>query len=133
MSLDREDAERIARELIAEIGSKWEDTSRIVCVKDQHDAYIFVFALPPAPLMRNGVLIERPAAFSTFHFDPLAEATEIVARCDFDLGLMADGTTKDTHLRQNAKERINEMLLSAADIFSDAMWEARITAETLLV
>ena len=74
--------------------------------------------------MQNGLLVDRPAAFSTFHFDPLAEATEIVARCDFE-------KAKNTFLRQNAKERIEQMLRSAGDIFSDAMWEARITSETL--
>ena len=49
MTIDRKDAESLARELIKEIASEWIDSPSTVCVKDQHGAYIFVFPLPPAP------------------------------------------------------------------------------------
>jgi hypothetical protein len=130
MTIDHKDAERIARELIAEIASGWKKTSNCRCKKEK-GSYNFIFTLPPAIVIRNARAVERPDAISTFHFNPLAEATEIVANCRLELASLGDPIMADHIVRENAKERIHQMLISAPVVFIDSTWQARIIAETL--
>lgn len=131
MPTDPKDAESIAREIIAEIASTWTNTRHCRCKKEK-GSYIFVYTLPPAIVVRNARAVERPNAISTFHFNPLAEATEMVANCRVRLASYSDPSVANHTIRDNAKERILQMLTSAIDVFIDSTWHARIVAETLV-
>jgi hypothetical protein len=133
MNFVLKDAESIARELLAEIASEWIDTPTTRCVEED-GSYIFVFTLPPAKVISDGRVVKRPAAISTFHFNPLAEATEIVRGSDlrFPTGVGIDNAgMSESVLREITKPKILQMLRSASDVFTDAMWQARIIADTL--
>lgn len=66
MPLDYKDAERIARDLIAEIASEWVDTPSAHCVQE-NDSYVFILNLQPSRVVRHARLVERPASDSTLH------------------------------------------------------------------
>jgi hypothetical protein len=129
MTIDDKDAERIARELIAEIASEWIDTPGARLLQ-QDGSYIFEFILAPTEIVRYTRIVERPAAISTFHFNPLAEAAEIV----FDIALksdLVDTPLSPANLRLDAKQQIHHMLLITPRLYMDAMWQARIIANTV--
>jgi hypothetical protein len=134
MTIDGKDAERIAKDLIREIASEWVNTPTARCI-EENGTHIFEFTLQPGTVIRYARQVERPIATSIFRFDPLAEATEIVMSVAFTYLLHMnppiDMTMTDLILRNNAKPRINQMLISAPDVLRDAMWQARIIGETL--
>jgi hypothetical protein len=131
MTIDGKEAERIAKDLIGEIASEWTDAPNARCV-DEDGEHIFIYTLPPVRIVRDDLLVERPAAISTFHFNPLAEATEIVISIDSKLGIGIDNLgMRDYLTRRDAKHQIRQMLIAAPQIFGDAPWHARIIAEAL--
>jgi hypothetical protein len=129
--VDDKDAERIAKDLISEIASEWIDTPAICCLQE-NDSYIFEFVLQPSEVIRYARVIERPKAPSVFRFNPLAEATEIVSSVAFGLhsSIADNARMAEAIIHDNAKTQINHMLKSAPDVFTDAMWQARIIGET---
>jgi len=129
MIIDGKGAERIAKDLIREIASEWVNTPITRCV-EENGSYIFECTLEPGLVIRYARKVERPIAPSVFRFDPLAEATEIVIDCAFTLEQRAP-TMTELIIRINAKPRIRQMVVSAPDVFTDAMWQARIVGDTL--
>lgn len=127
---DEKDAEGIAGDLIAEIASEWKDRSEAYHV-EKDGKHFFVFTLQPSRVIRYAHVVERPASDSIFHFNPLAEATEIVMSCAFKIENSVDASMREDLIRMHAKTYIKQMLTSAPDVFRDAMWQARIVAETL--
>jgi hypothetical protein len=131
MPLDYKDAEGIARELIAKIASEWKDTpnNRVVL---ENDSYVFILTLQESNELRL-TTVDPNSPPSIVHFNPLAEAIEIVA-------LIADEvepSSKDSELfhsiiRLNAESRIRQMLFAAPGLFSDALWQLRIISNALV-
>lgn len=130
MKIDEKDAERLARDLIGEIAAEWENKPDAYHVEKDGE-HIFVFTLQPAKITRDGRTIERPASTSVIHFNPLAEATEIVVSLASNLEESVDKTIVDYVLPRDSKHLIRQMLVSAPGVFRDATWQARIVAETL--
>jgi hypothetical protein len=132
MDIDDKDAEQIARSLLCEIAFGWEDTPAIRCLKE-NDAYIFEYTLQPSAIYRYAHLVKRPTSPSVFRFNPLAEATEIVISAAETLNpdLANDARIAQIAIPNIARSRIMQMLISAPDVFTDAMWQARIIGETI--
>jgi len=63
MRIDAKDAERIARELIAEIVNEWQSVKGTEIVLDG-DTYLFQFSLEPTEIYRYAHRVERPASNS---------------------------------------------------------------------
>src|SRR4051812_19667898 len=76
---DRAKAQRIARELIAEIGSVWPESAASRCVV-QNGFHVFEFTLRPPRYSRLHVPTadEALSPDSTVRFNPFPQATEIV-------------------------------------------------------
>lgn len=131
MYLDHKEAERIARELLAKIASEWKDTERNRCVTE-NGSYIFVLTLEPSRDARlTSFDLDTPP--SILHFNPLNEATEIVALTALDAQRATDDKEKfDFFIRYYAEGRIAQMVLAAPDIFSDAMWQLGIISTTVV-
>jgi hypothetical protein len=133
MTIDGKEAERIARDLIHEIASEWKDTPSTRCVEES-DSFVFEFTVQPSQIIRYAHGVERPHSPSVFCFNPLAEATEIVNDCAEKLTQQVsttDPTTLEHLIIANAGPRIYQMLRLAPTVFEDAMWQARIIADTL--
>jgi hypothetical protein len=131
MSIDRNDAERIASDLVAEIAAEWTDTPTARCIQETN-SFIFEFTLAPAEIVEHAHVVRRPASTSIFRFNPLAEATEIVLSCSRQLNQsVGESLIREDIIRDNAKPRIVQMLISAPDVFTDATWIARLVGHTL--
>lgn len=130
MTIEGKEAERIAKDLIGEIASEWVDTPAARCV-EENGSHTFVYTLLPVRIVRDDRLVERPAAISTFHFNPLAEATQIVMKCASLTEHVEYADMRDFLIRRDAKHLIRQMLIAAPQIFGDAPWQARIIAEAL--
>ena len=129
--LEYKEAERIGRELLSKIASEWKDTERNRCVLE-NGSYIFVLTLKPSHDLRlTSFDLDTPP--SILHFNPLTEATEIVALCANE-GAKAtkDAVMLDVIIRSNAESRIHQMLVAAPDILSDALWQLGIFSTTLV-
>jgi hypothetical protein len=125
------DYKSIARELIAEIASKWTDTPSNRCVLE-NGSYIFVLTLEPNNDLRLTSFDPNVPA-SILYFNPLIEATEIVALCANDAAdATEDAEMLDSIIRSNAETRIGQMLLAAPDIFSDALFQLRVISTTFV-
>src|ERR1051325_2028562 len=124
--VDQTDAERIARELLSKIASQWTNTERNKC-RLENGSYIFVLTLEPTNDLRlTSFDLNTPP--SILHFNPLMEATEIVALCANESARSTkDEAMLDGIIRSNAETRIHKMLLTAPDIFSDALWQLGIS------
>jgi len=127
---DRYNAQRVARELITEIASEWQDTPVSRCVKESH-RHVFEFTLKPSLYSRFTAPLTD--ANSLVRFDPFSAATRIVA-ATFEglrklhvMGIMTD-KERDYTARHNAKLEILEMIKIAPDLFSDAVWQAQLIA-----
>lgn len=131
MYLDHKEAERIARELLAKIASEWKDTERNRSVLE-NGSYIFVLTLEPSRDARlTGFDLDTPP--SILHFNPLMEATEIVALTALDAQRATNDEERfDFFVRSHAERRIAQMVLAAPDIFSDAMWQLGIISTTVV-
>lgn len=55
MPIDRKEAERLARDLIAQVASEWEMTPLTHCI-EENGAHIFVFTLAPGGMTHDGQL-----------------------------------------------------------------------------
>ncbi len=132
MDIDDKDAEQIAKDLISELAPDWEETPIVRIIKE-NDSYIFEFTLQPRAIYRYAHLVKRPTSPSIFRFNPLAEATEIVISTAFTLNpdLASDARIAQIAIRNIARRQIIQMLMSASDVFTDAMWQARIIGETI--
>jgi len=133
MEIDSKTAETIARELLRKIASEWQDVPNIHCAIEKGDP-IFVLTLEPGEIVRYARRVERPFANSTFHFNPLAEATEIVISCasHLDEREVPYSEIREHAIRDSSESRIRQMIFSAPKIFQDAMWHARVVGETLV-
>ncbi len=131
MTIDRKDAENLARELIKEIASEWEDTPNNKCVLE-NGSYVFILTLQESDDLRF-TRVDPNSPPSIVHFNPLAEAIEIVALVANEV----EPSSKDSELfhsiiRSNVESRIRQMLLSAPDVFSDGLWQLRIISNALV-
>lgn len=132
MNIDDKDAERLAKELIGEIAPDWAETPTVRVIKE-NGSYIFEYTLQPSKVVRYARVVERPKSPSVFRFNPLAEATEIVISTASTLNpnLTNNARIAQIAIRNIARSRIIQMLISASDVFTDAMWQARIIGETI--
>lgn len=132
MNIDNKDAERLAKDLISEIAPDWGETPTVRVIKE-NDSYIFEYTLQPGKVVRSARVVERPNAPSVFRFNPLAEATEIVISTAFTMNMALASNPKIAQIaiRNIARSRIIQMLISASDVFTDAMWQARMIGETI--
>jgi hypothetical protein len=132
MTIDGKEAERIAKDLIREIASEWKDTPSARCTEED-GFYVFEFTVQPSQIIRYARGVERPHSPSVFRFNPLAEATEIVIDCATQLTQQVSTSDSMTLVLiiSNARPRIYQMLRLAPTVFEDAMWQARIIADTL--
>jgi len=132
--IERNDAERLARDLIKEIASEWETNLFTTCYEENGE-YIFLFTLVPGDLEQAvGNVVKRPRAPSGLQFNPLAEVTEIVIGCFRDL---EDKSITDEEFRRvlafdNAMRWTLRMLDITIPVFQDAMWQSRTIAHTLI-
>lgn len=132
MSIGSAEAQRIARDLIAEIRSEWVKTPHVRWV--QQDGYhLLEVEIENVPYARfvKGPLDEGRDANSFVRFNPLSQAVDLVIESDRRTQSI-DSSLKDSLLRSNAKARIVRMLKSVLPVFSDAIWQARIIGETLV-
>jgi hypothetical protein len=130
MPLDYKDAEGTARELIAKIASEWKDTPNNRCVLE-NGSYVFILTLQASNDLRF-TRVDPNSPPSILHFNPLAEAIEIVALVANEV----EPTSKDSELfhsiiRFNVESRIKQMLFAAPGLFSDALWQLRIISNAL--
>lgn len=125
MSLDYKDAEGIARELIAKIASEWKESPKNRCLLE-NGCHVFILTLQASNDLRlTRVGPDSPP--SILHFNPLAEATEIVAIVAHEVEPSSkDAELLDFIIRSNAESRIKQMLLDAPGVFSDALLQLRI-------
>lgn len=131
MPLDYKDAERIARELIAKIASDWKDTPRNRCVLE-NDSHVFILTLQTSNDLRF-TRVDPKSPPSILHFNPLAEATEIVALTANELEpTLKDSDLLDDSIRSNSESRIRQMLRAAPGVFSDGLWQLRIISNALV-
>lgn len=130
MPLDYKDAERIARELIAKIASDWTDTPNNKLVLE-NDSYVFILTLQTSNDLRL-TRFDPNSPPSILHFNPLVEATEIVAIVANEVASIKEPIILDSIIRSNAESRIRQMLHAAPDVFSDALWQLRIISNALV-
>jgi hypothetical protein len=138
-SIDRVNAQWIARALIAEIASGWSDTPIAHCIqKDEYHVFEFVIEPPRySRLVRDPDVTEpRTSADSVVIFNPFPEATEIVREALEKLRVLhAMGVIDDAEFdyvaRRDAKAEIRQMINVAPDLFKDSIWQARLIGGTV--
>jgi hypothetical protein len=133
MPIERKDAENLARDLIREIASEWEQTLFTTCYEENGN-YIFLFTIVPGDLEQDGSKIDRPIAPSGFQLNPLAEVTEIIIACFLELENKSIGDEEFRRILayDNARRWTLRMLDITIPVFQDAMWQSRMIAHTLI-
>ena len=133
---DRANAQRIARELIAEIGSVWPEADASRCVV-QSGFHVFEFTLHPSRHSRLLVPTadEAVSPDSTVRFNPFPQATEIVLEVlsvTHALQRVKHITEaeRDRYVRVTARTEILRMIQIAPDLFKDAIWQAQLIGGT---
>lgn len=136
MSNDSLNAHRIASDLIGEIAAKWKETSFQRCIQ-KNGYFLFEFILESPPYVGLPSLDPHEDDFlstgnSVFRFNPLAQAIRLVQAHIEKVSLTTlDSQAREAAVRRRSKQDIRQMIFLIRDLGRDAMWQSRVTAETL--